>query len=223
MHRLAINLRHFARNRPRLLIALVIALAGTALLPSNVLVATRTLIGWNLLVWSYLMLVAWLMTRADAVRVRAIAEREDPSAAAVLALLCFTAVASLAAIVLELASVRALAPQERWLHYALTGTTLAGSWLFVNALFTFHYARLYYRSPESHRPLRFPEEAGFAPDYWDFLYFSFTIAVAAQTSDVSITGRTLRKVALGQSVLGFLFNVSIIGLSINVAAGLIGS
>jgi len=33
----------------------------------------------------------------------------------------------------------------------------------------------------------------------------------------------MRKAVLSQSVLGFLFNAAIIGMSINVAAGLIGS
>jgi len=72
-------------------------------------------------------------------------------------------------------------------------------------------------------PLRFADAAAAAPDYWDFLYFSFTIAAAAQTSDVSVVTRSMRKVVLSHSVLGFLFNAAIIGMSINVAAGLIGS
>jgi uncharacterized membrane protein len=33
----------------------------------------------------------------------------------------------------------------------------------------------------------------------------------------------LRKAVLAQSVLSFLFNAAIIGLSINIAAGLVGS
>jgi uncharacterized membrane protein len=60
------------------------------------------------------------------------------------------------------------------------------------------------------------------PDYWDFLYFSFTIAVAAQTSDVIIMNRSTRKTVLAQSILSFLFNVAILGFSINIAAGLLG-
>ena len=72
------------------------------------------------------------------------------------------------------------------------------------------------------RPLRFPDATAGTPDDRDFLYFSFTIAVAAQTSDVIVTTSRMRKAVLAQSVLGFFFNVAIIGMSINVAAGLIG-
>jgi uncharacterized membrane protein len=68
--------------------------------------------------------------------------------------------------------------------------------------------------------LLFPGD-GQHPDYWDFLYFAFTIAVAAQTADVAVTGHSMRKAVLAQSVLSFLFNVTIIGLSINVMASLI--
>jgi len=213
----------FVQGRPRLTIAWALGLAGAALLPAGVRPVTRFLLGWNVAVWAYLALMAWLMMRASAARARAMAEREDPGATAVLVLMSLAALASLAAIVLELAGTRDLAPPRRLLHYALTGATLSGSWLLVNAMFSFHYARLFYRSSADCRPLRFPGAAAESPNYWDFLYFSFTIAVAGQVSDVSVMTRAARKIVLAQSVLGFLFNAAIIGMSINVAAGLIST
>jgi uncharacterized membrane protein len=213
----------FIKARPRLLVGLALGVCGAPLLPDSVRPVLRILIGWNVGVWSYLILIAWLMMRASPAKVRAIAEREDPSATVVLVLTSVTAMASLAAIVLELAAVKELPLGQRLLHYALTGSTLLGSWLLVGTMFTLHYARKFYRSPGECRPLRFPGDAVEAPDYWDFLYFSFTIAVASQTSDVSVMTGSMRRIVLGQSVLSFLFNVAIIGMSINVAAGLVGS
>ena len=70
------------------------------------------------------------------------------------------------------------------------------------------------------RPLKFPDDEQ-NPDYWDFLYFAFTIAVAVQTSDVCVQTRLMRQIVLGQSVLSFFFNLVVLGLSINIAAGLI--
>jgi uncharacterized membrane protein len=61
------------------------------------------------------------------------------------------------------------------------------------------------------------------PGYWDFLYFSFTIGVAAQTADVSVMRTPARKIVLAQSVLSFIFNAAIIGMAINIAAGGIGA
>ena len=151
-----------------------------------------------------------------------LAEHEESSAGAVLATLSTATLISLAAIVLELAASKNLPPSERVDHYAFTGATVLGSWLLLGMIFTFHYAYLYYRAPSERRPLTFPGHETH-PDYWDFLYFSFTIAVAAQTSDVSVMSRDMRRVVVVQSVLSFLFNVAILGLSINIAAGLVAT
>lgn len=53
--------------------------------------------------------------------------------------------------------------------------------------------------------------------------FSMTIAVAAQTSDISVKSGAMRKAVLAQSVMSFLFNAAIVGMSINIAAGMVGS
>ena len=88
-------------------------------------------------------------------------------------------------------------------------------------VFTLNYASHYYR----HRPpagLRFPDDdPQFKPNYADFLYFSFTIAVAAQTADVVITSRPMRRLVLLQALLSFGFNTAILALAINIGAGLL--
>ncbi len=109
---------------------------------------------------------------------------------------------------------------SRTLHFGFAALTLAGSWLLMGTLFCFHYAHMYYMSPAAARPLAFPN--GYTqPDYLDFLYFAFTINVAAQTSDVTVLTPGLRRFVLAQSVLCFFFNLSILGLSVNIAAALI--
>ena len=210
------------RTRPRLTSAIVAGIVVGLALPGYWNFVTRALIGWNVTVWLYLCLMAWLMMRASHVRVRKIAEQEDKSAVVILAIMSIAAIVSIAAIILELTSIKDLSLSDRLAHYAFTGATVFGTWCLVATLFTFHYARIFYRSPIERRALSFPDKEG-SPDYWDFLYFSFTIAVAAQTSDVMVMSRSMRKTVLAQSILSFLFNVAIIGLSINIAAGLLGS
>ncbi len=173
------------------------------------------LIGWNVTVWTYLVLIGWLMVHAGHERARAISEGEDPSAILALMLVLLMVVASLIAIGMELA--RASSP----VHYANAAVTLLGSWLMLNTLFTFHYAHLYFRAPPEARPLRFPDDPPPDPDFWDFLYFSFTIAVAAQTADVAVVSGAMRKVVVAHSVVSFFFNVAILGATINVVAGLL--
>jgi len=215
-------IRQTIRARPRLFIAILAGAAAGFALPSRWEPVTRLLIGWNVTVWFYLALVGWLMVRATHVRVRRFAEQEDRGAGIILAIMSVAAIVSFVAIVLELATTKNLPVGERLAHYAFTGATVFGSWFLVSTLYTFHYARTYYRSPADRRALRFPDGES-NPDYWDFLYFSYTIAVAAQTSDICVMSRSLRKVVLAQSVLSFFFNVAILGFSINIAAGLLGT
>jgi uncharacterized membrane protein len=213
-------LQHLIRNRPHLTLAIALGAAVGLLWPDSRSWMQRALIGWNAGTWSYLTGMSWLMMRADHRKVRAIAGREDENAGTVLLTLIVGAMLSLYAIVAELAHMDHLPADQVAMRYAFTALTVIGSWLLVGVLFCFHYAHLYYRAPEDRRPLRFPDE-GLEPDYWDFLYFSFTIAVAVQTSDVSVMSRAMRKLVLGHSVLGFFFNVLILGLSVNIAAGLV--
>jgi uncharacterized membrane protein len=215
-------IRQILRTRPRLVIAIVIGLIVGAALPPDWSPVTRVLLGWNATVWFYLLLVGWLMMRSTHVDVRRIAVQEDRSASVILVIMTIAALVSVAAIVLELTTVKDLTLGQRLAHYCYTAATIVGSWFLVGTLFTVHYARLYYQSPMDKRALRFPD-GELHPDYWDFLYFSFTIAVAAQTSDVSVMTHALRKAVLVQSVLSFFFNVAIVGLSINIAAGLVGT
>ena len=213
-------IHQFVRSRPRLASAIMAGIVVGALLPLPWSPVTRALIGWNVTVWFYLCLMGWLMMRANHARVRAIAVQEDRGAIVILAAMSIAAIGSLAAIIMELSTAKSLSLSYRLAHYAFTGSTIFGSWCLVGTLFTFHYARIFYRSPIERRALCFPDNEQ-NPDYWDFLYFSFTIAVAAQTSDITVMSRSMRKTVLAQSVLCFLFNVAIIGLSINIAASLV--
>ncbi len=213
-------IRKTISNHPRLIAAIVAGIIVGLALPAHYELVLRILIGWNVTVWCYLGSMGWLMMRASHVRVRRIAEQEDQSAVVILAIMSIAAILSMAAIVLELSTVKGLPLSLRLAHYGFTGATVLGSWCLVATLFTFHYARIYYRSPVERRALSFPDKEE-SPDYWDFLYVSFTIAVAAQTSDVAIMSRSMRKTVLAQSVLSFLFNVAILGLSINIAASLV--
>ncbi|MDL2355385.1 MAG: DUF1345 domain-containing protein [Pseudomonadota bacterium] len=207
-------------SRPHLALAIVFGVVVALLLPDNFVAITRALIAWNAAVWSYLITMMWLVTRADHRKVRAIADKQDENTGLVLVMLVVAAVFSLSAIFFELSALVDAKGSERVWRYVLTVLTLFGSWLLVGLLFCFHYAHMYYRCKDNGLPLKFPDDER-EPDYWDFLYFSFTISVAVQTSDVTVMTRGMRKLVLGHSVLNFFFNLVILGLSINIAAGLI--
>lgn len=216
------SLSEVFHQRPRLLIALAAGVIIALLLPQDWKLITRLLTGWNVAVWSYLILMAWLVGKTHHLEIQNIAEQEDKGAIALLAIMSAIAILSLAAIGLELASVHDLLPGERISHYALIAITILGSWLLVSIIFTFHYAHTFYLSDKESRAFTFPDNTQ-QPNYWDFLYFSFTISVAAQTSDINVMTTSSRKAVTAQAVLSFLFNAAIIGLLINIAAGIIGA
>lgn len=215
-------LAHAIGYRPRMTAALVAGVAAAWLAPAPLHPVSRALVGWNVGVWLYLALVAWMMFRADHQRLQKNAQLHSEGAAVVLLVVVGAVVASMVAILVELAHNRGTTAQDagRLLSVA---ATVAGSWLLLPLEFTLQYASLYHRdSPEG--GLRFPESGpGFQPDYTDFLYFAFTIAVASQTSDVMITERPLRRLVLLHSVLSFAFNTAILALTVNVAASLVST
>ncbi len=199
---------------------MALGMLATALSSSDLLWVTRCLIGWNVGVWLYLVLIGVMMLRSDHVRLRRTALEEDENAATVLGVVVVAAVASMIGIVVELASAKTPGARHALPHILFALSTVIGAWLLVPTLFTLSYAGIYYRSPHG-AGLAFPQaDANFHPDYADFLYFSFTIAVASQTADVSVTTQGMRRVVLMHALLSFAFNTAILAFTINIAASM---
>lgn len=96
--------------------------------------------------------------------------------------------------------------------------TLSIAWLFSNIVYAMHYAFLFYSGAEDgsdRRGIRFPDNMQ-TPDYWDFAYFSFTLGMTFQTSDVDIPSPAVRKIVLFHSMAAFVFNLGILAFTINV-------
>ncbi len=216
-------MRHLANHlsvRPRLMIAVAAGSLTFALLPDTLSVTTRCLFGWNAAVWLYLLMVGVMMLRADHERVRQVAVAQAGAAATVLFIVVLAALASLGGIAVELIKAKAPGAPYALSHLLFAVTTIAGSWLLVPTMFALTCASQYYEIAHGHG-LRFPDaEASFKPDYGDFMYFSFTIAVACQTADVAVTSRPMRRLVLLQSLMSFAFNTAILAFTINVAASL---
>jgi uncharacterized membrane protein len=99
----------------------------------------------------------------------------------------------------------------------LIAVTLVLVWTFGNTVYTLHYAHLFYTSDDGGKDLAGLEFPGTkTPDVADFAYFSFTLGVAVQTADVSITSRHIRRVVTIHCIAGFFFNLGVLALTINV-------
>lgn len=219
------KLFHLFKTRPHLGLSVLIGwcvffVAGFFTLTQAPL--TRALLAWDAASWFYVLSLWSLMLRAPVERIRHIARVQDQSATAVLTLVCVAACMSFLSIFLELATARHYQGGMQWLHYGLTLATLLGTWFLVPTAFAMHYAHLFYGAKPDAKPLNFPEPLD-EPDYLDFLYFSFTLALTSQTSDIAIASRAVRRVALLQSILSFFFNIAVLGLSINIGASLVSN
>lgn len=215
--RLTARLRRLLRaftGRPRLLAAITAGLLAAVALPETRL-STRLLGAYDVAVIVHLVLVWSMMGLSSHADLQRRADKEDVGAVFVLALTMGAALASLVAIGAELHAVKELAAGTGR-RLGLAAATILLSWLFVHTMFALHYAHDYYAGESDREGLRFPGDR--KPDYWDFLYFSFNMGAASQTSDVVVEAFRMRRFVLAHTILSFLFNTTILALAINVGA-----
>ena len=215
------------RGHWRLLACAALGFAAYLLAPAHARFITRALVGWNVGVAAYLIwATSFVGAKAEAIRRRAVAQ--DEGRFLVLGVTTLAAAVSLAAIVIELGQGKTLQGEARALHVGIAVATITSSWLLVHLMFAVHYAHEYFIErddekqlpPEKRGGIRFPGDE--TPDFWDFLYFSFIIGVAAQTADVAITSKQMRRISLAHSIIAFVFNMAIVALTINIASSLVG-
>ncbi|MBF9233291.1 DUF1345 domain-containing protein [Microvirga alba] len=214
-----IKTRVQAYLRPRLLGATVAAVMVFAALPDILLKSSRILVAWDVGVIIYLVLAALMAARSSIGRMQNRASVEDEGAAVILLLTLTAAIASLGAIAVELYGIHDDKSGLQAFRLAVAAVTILCSWFFVHTIFAIHYAHEYYGDAGERQGLTFPHHS--KPDYWDFMYFSVNLGAAAQTSDIIIVSKRMRRFALGHSILSFLFNTTILALAVNVGAGLI--
>jgi uncharacterized membrane protein len=203
----------------KLLTSIVAGIVLFFVLPAHLSVMARVLVSWN---GGAILFLTWVfvwMSNCTAEQLYMRYKEEDETAALILVIVTCAALLSLVAIVLLLSTVKQVAGTERALHIGLAALTVVTSWLLVPTMFTLHYADAFYSAGEDERPLLFPQTL--RPVFWDFAYFSFTIAAACQTADVSTANTSIRKTVLAHSVIAFVFNASILGFAVNISAGLL--
>jgi len=203
------------RTRPRLFLAILLGLVVVMLLPVEWRLATRSLVAWDIALGLYLGLAFRVMTNCDVSRIGRRAAHEDEGRITILVLVVASALASLLAILVELGGAN-----REPAHLALAAVTILLSWAFTHTIFAVHYAHEYY-DEKAHNGggLNFPGDE--PPDYWDFVYFSFVVGMTSQVSDVAVTSRALRRLVAAHGVVSFIFNATLLALTVNIAAGAI--
>ncbi|MDE8344123.1 MAG: DUF1345 domain-containing protein [Acidocella sp.] len=211
----------FVTTRPRLFAAFILMAATYPMTPPSWRMATRLLTAWDLGILTYLLTTALLFWREDASQVPEDAARQQEGEWTIFAITVLTVLASMIAIFGEFSVTHALHGSSKIFNVALIAVTLLVSWLMLHTTFSYRYAHEYYSpSISGHfaKGLEFPGEE--RPDYMDFLYFSIVLGMTFQVSDVQITSRSFRRLATLHGLLGFLFNTTILALSVNIGASL---
>jgi len=132
---------------------------------------------------------------------------------------------SVAAIGVMLNSQRDHARSLKLLHLAVSLIALLLGWIGAQMIFGIQYMRIYYSNlkkggPEPTEPdLHFPGQS--APVLWDFMYYSFTVAMTYGTTDVSAYGTEIRRLTLLHAVYSFLFVATIIGFVVSVLTNVV--
>ena len=214
--------------RHRTIISLAVAIAVWFALSRHLQSSTRSIITWDSFAITVLIL-AWLtIVTTPPDRLRARARKQDLSHIFIFVFVLVTACAGLFAVGFLFFSKQAFAePSHFWIHLFASLVAVVCSWMLVHTVFGLRYAHTYYGDPDgplgpkTHAGgLQFPGDR--EPDYMDFAYFSFVIGMTFQVSDVVITSRDFRKLALVHGMLSFGFNTVILALTLNTISTVLG-
>jgi uncharacterized membrane protein len=213
------RITRFVTGRKRLLLSSAAGLILLPLLADDLRLVTRLILAWDLTAALYVVSTLWMISHSTVTTCHDRAALYDEGDWVILLLVVASAAASFVCIALELPVLNS-PRQSLLLGIAITGLTVALSWTFTHVVFTLHYANVYYR-PDDDGPggLKFPGDR--APDYRDFLYYSFVIGCASQTGDIATVSPAMRHLTLMHGIVSFAFNTAILALTINVGASLL--
>jgi uncharacterized membrane protein len=206
----------------RVFVALAVAITVYALFPVDTSAGMRAIVAWDAGVVGLLLLTFRLFLNSDPTRMPALAEAQEDGQWTIFWILLLASVASFSAVTTEFAGLKDMPAGQRLARIVLVASTLMMSWLLAHVVFAVRYAHEWYRREETgtvRRGLDFPGDS--EPDYMDFLYFSLVLGMTFQVSDVQITARGFRRLAMLHGLVSFLYNTIIIALTVNIAAGLL--
>ena len=176
---------------------------------------------WDVFALSYIVL-SWIVFFISPIsHITRLAQKDDGSRVFVFIVVVISSFVSMLTVLLLIISKENTGTSTAMYLPVIIGGILL-SWILVHTTFCFHYAHLYYNVDDLDKPkkggLEFPLEQH--PDYLDFAYFSFVVGMTFQVSDVEISSRVIRRVALVHGLLSFILNTFVVALTINLIAGL---
>ncbi|MBC8178069.1 MAG: DUF1345 domain-containing protein [Deltaproteobacteria bacterium] len=210
--------------RVRFILATIGGLLVYYFLPHKIEFEIRLLLAWDVCVLFLLFVILIMMKNADAEQTLRRAQDQEPRNIVTLSFTVIICGASLVTVAFMLNDGQEWKTVPANVHLGLCTVAIFCAWFLLHAFFALHYARMYYDEIDEEsegdykKGLEFP--GGKLVDYWDFMYYSFTIAMCYQTSDVSVSSAPMRRLTLIHSILSFIFVALVIGLVVNVVSNL---
>ena len=182
--------------------------------------------GWDV---AASVLTAWVLAstiRLNAEDTRRFAVREDDSRSASWFVVVVSCVAILVAVFLGIIKARSLSGVLSVALLSASVIAVVVAWITVHTTFMLHYAHRYFSDDDddgdgANTGIDFPSEN--CPSYVEFAYVAFTVGMTFQVSDTDITTTAMRSLVLRHTALSYLFGTVLVGLTINILAGILGS
>ena len=207
---------HYISASHRLLIIAVAGAAAFFIMSSIPSVMVRLALSWIIASSLYVLSTFLMMHFSTKENIAHLSEKEDDGAIFILLTTLLGSITSLVVIVMIMTDVKSLMFSDTAKEIGLVLLTYISSWLLIHTAFALHYAHAYYQDygKTKQPPLLFPNTLN--PNYVDFLYFSMVLGMTCQTADVNIASTRMRYLAMIQGLTAFVFNTTLLVLTINL-------
>ena len=208
-------------SRQRILYSSIIGLI-TFFMLSGHHPSTRFLMAWSSASVIYILLAHAVMNYYDKKQISHLSNQQDDGEYVIYIISLMASIVSLVSIFIHIGGISEIPLHEKALGVVITGVTFFLSWLVLHTAYAMHYARAYYyffKDSNEFPPLIFTGKK--LPNYTDFFHFSIVIGMTCQTADIVIVDSNIRRLVTTHSLLAFIFNATLLGLTINLIGGLL--
>lgn len=182
----------------------------------------RAIVGWDVGALALIVLTWSIILRANHAETKRRAGGDDPGRHVVFGIALVASMFSFFAAAFVLRQVKTVPDNVRSAWTILTLGAIVLAWTLAHTAYTLRYAHLYYSRRHTHGAtgehcMKFPGDE--PPADIDFAYFSFTLGMCFQVSDVTVMSTKARRAVLLHAVLSFVYNTAILALALNLVFG----
>ncbi len=209
--------QHHDRHKlVRLGIGVAVGVVAAAVLPNtDGSWVARALVGFVVAALVFTVPLLWRTLHADHEQTRSYVDGLDPGRSLTDAIVLVASVAALAGVGLMLLDPSPARPAKTY-EAVVTVATVGSAWLLIHTMFALRYARHWFNAESDCIDFHMDTP----PAYSDFLYLAFAVGSSFAVSDTDLRTTEVRRIALRQSWLSYLFGTVVVAATINLLAGL---